>query len=120
MAAFFAAPYFCFGQTGQAATRTARQTRNLLAERDRWFPWGVAAFATGAATYFALPFEPSVQVALMLAAAGWALLLASRRNLVIGLRFLCILVACAGSGFGAAKLRTETIAAPSLRVIPEH
>jgi len=86
--------------------------RNLAAEQERWLAWYVAAFGAGIATYFALPVEPSLGMAVLAAAAailcGWA----KPRSAGTGLRFLCAMLAAGGLGFGAAKLRTYRIDAP--------
>lgn len=84
----------------------------LAAEEDRWFVWRAAAFAAGIVAYFGLHTEPSLALALGVALAGLAVAALGRRADRIGIRFLCALVAAAGLGFGAAKLRTDSIAAP--------
>jgi len=87
--------------------------RCLAAEGERWFPWCVVAFGAGIAIYFTLKTEPSEAAA---AAAGLAALLcgaagSSRGTLT---RFLCLLIACGGLGFAAAKLRTWRVDAPAI------
>jgi len=84
----------------------------LEAERERWFPWSVAAFGSGIAAYFGLGSEPSwlIAGAIVVASAVLALLGLVSSNTIM--RFACALVAAAGLGFAAGKLRTERVAAP--------
>ena len=84
----------------------------LAAEQERWFPWSVAAFAGGIAAYFGLSAEPSliitaavVVLSIVLGGIGFV-----STNTVV--RFACALVAAAGLGFGAGKLRTARVDAP--------
>ncbi len=89
-----------------------RISQRLAAEEERWFPWCVAAFGAGVVLYFGLQTEPSNAVA---GAAGLAALAISFRGGKSGttiLRFLCALIAAAGFGFAAAKLRSDRVAAP--------
>jgi competence protein ComEC len=104
------ASVFAFGKSPRDLATALSET--LAAEEDRWFPWSVVAFAAGIAAYFGLSFEPSLIVAgaavLMSAAFGWFARISS--NTLI--RFACALIAAAGLGFAAAKIRTERVDAP--------
>ena len=84
----------------------------LERERHRWFVWVPVAFGGGIAGYFALPHEPGLPTVLALSLMAAGLVLASRhRPLLHGLAFAVLAMAL---GFGAAKLRTETVRAPVL------
>lgn len=86
----------------------------MLADRIRWPLWLPFVLAGGIGVYFALPEEPSAAlgwgVAALALLAGFGA--AMSRNLA--LRALLSVVAAAGLGFGAAKLRTESVRAPVL------
>jgi len=84
----------------------------IAAERDRWFPWAIACFGFGSILYFALSFEPPLWLALAILAMGSATSLAARGSGTLLPRFLCLCLAAVCFGFGAAKLRTEIVAAP--------
>lgn len=92
------------------------------AERARWSLWIPIALATGAGGYFALPIEPGLGWALATAgialAAGWFAVAVESA----GTRILLALVAALALGFGAARFRTEMVAAPVLahRIGPVH
>lgn len=84
----------------------------LERERHRWFVWVPVAFGGGIAGYFTLPHEPGLPTVLALSLMAAGLVLASRnRPLMHGLAFAALAMAL---GFGAAKLRTETVRAPVL------
>ncbi|MEO1206222.1 MAG: ComEC/Rec2 family competence protein [Pseudomonadota bacterium] len=93
------------------STLLAPITNVLEHERSRWVLWTPLAFASGAAAYFGLPFEPQ-----------WPLLLAiliASIGLMIGMRHAatltyctCAILALAGFGFLAGKLRNESVRAP--------
>lgn len=87
---------------------------NLAAEQDRWFPWTVAAFAGGIGVYFALADEPSRATAIVAALVGVFLFGLGARSSATMLRFACAALAASSFGFAAAKLRTETVAAPAI------
>ena len=85
---------------------------NIIAERDRWFPWAVVAFAGGSLGYFALKTEPSNARAGLILCAGAALVCIAARSSSPGKRFLCTLLMACCLGFSAAKLRAELVTAP--------
>jgi competence protein ComEC len=84
----------------------------VSAERDRWFPWSVAAFAAGSVIYFSLNAEPSILFAILITSTGVGLVLLFRASPTLPKRFLCVLLGAACFGFSAAKLRTEIVDAP--------
>lgn len=85
---------------------------NLSREQDRWFPWAVAAFGSGIATYFALPNEPPISVPIV-ATAGAALCLSTRRYISsVPVTFLMLLGAFGALGLSDAQLRTRIVEAP--------
>ena len=84
----------------------------INAQRGALFPWVPVAFGTGVATYFALRFEPSQTVWLVIAAAAAALGLAIMR---LGQRApILIALALVLAGFGVAAWRTHSVAEPVL------
>jgi competence protein ComEC len=85
---------------------------NIVAERDRWFPWAVVAFAAGSLCYFALKTEPSVYFAGSIFSAGMAFGFVAARASTPEKRFFCTLLVACCFGFSAAKLRTEWVSAP--------
>jgi competence protein ComEC len=87
---------------------------SLAAEQDRWFPWGVVAFAAGDGLYFNLSVEPAMWLAIVAAILSLAALGAGWRVNAIGLRCCCAAVAALGLGFAAAKVRTEMATAPTI------
>src|SRR5688572_19820146 len=87
-------------------------SRTLAAEQERWFPWCVAAFAGGIAAYFGLRIEPSLGATGTIAAAAAVAAVLGRVSTNTLVRFACALVAAAGLGFAAGKLRTERVDAP--------
>ncbi len=86
--------------------------RGWTAEQDRWPLWLPVALGAGAGLYFALPFEPPGVVGWATLAAGLALLLLAAW--APRARLLLALVAALLLGFGAAKLREVSAAAPVL------
>jgi competence protein ComEC len=96
--------------TPSALLESAR--RSLAAEQDRWLPWAVVAFAGGDAFYFSLSSEPSLWLAVALALLSVACMAIVLRAGGVSLRFFCAMLAATGLGFGAAKLRTDMVAAP--------
>lgn len=86
----------------------------VTAEEERWFPWAVAAFGTGAALYFALPDEPGAWLVPVGAGLGLVLLIAAWRSPIAIGRFAAVVAAALILGLGAAKLRAERVAAPIL------
>jgi competence protein ComEC len=79
-------------------------------ERGRWFFWIPVFFGAGIATYFALPEEPPLLLAVAGLMASLALRIFMRGSLLLFLLGSIVLaVAC---GFAAAKLRALWVAAP--------
>lgn len=91
----------------------ARLAAELPAQLERWVLWAPVAFGAGAGTYFALPREPSLALALGLLALALASGAAAMRW--AGGRALGVLVLLAAfgvAGFSAAKLRAWRVGAP--------
>ncbi len=88
--------------------------RALVAERDRWALWLPVALACGIGVYFALPFEPPAAIALTFGAAGVLVAFAAVLSPELAVKAFLALAAALLIGFGVAKLRTETVAAPVL------
>jgi competence protein ComEC len=86
----------------------------LIEERERWALWLPVLFGAGIGTYFALPFEPKRALVAALACWSIAALVASGAITHAFLRSCCIGCAVLLLGFCAAKLRTESVAAPVL------
>jgi competence protein ComEC len=84
----------------------------FVGERDRWALWLPVAFGIGIGIYFALPFEPALSLVLVVVAGAAALIAASCFFDHALLRVLGIGVATLFLGFGLAKWRCETVAAP--------
>jgi competence protein ComEC len=85
-----------------------------LGERVRWPLWLPVGLGTGIGLYFALPFEPSVTIAVL--SGGSAIcfaMLAAWSGSSFARAFLALLAAIA-FGFAVAKARTEFVAAPVL------
>ena len=72
----------------------------------------MASFVAGIGVYFALLSEPSLWLAGAAFSAGSLAAAAGMRSATTMLRFACAVLAAACFGFSAAKLRTETVAAP--------
>jgi competence protein ComEC len=85
-----------------------------LAERERWVLWLPVAFGTGIALYFALPGEPSSLLGLALGGSGLLLAIASIGTEASASRAALSFVAAVLIGFGLAKHRTDSVAAPVL------
>jgi competence protein ComEC len=103
------------GFAGEHAARSsilATLARQLEAEHDRWFLWLPVLFGSGIATYFLLPVEPSMLVAVLAAVAALALYLGGPRAGLAGPVSAAFLTATVG--LGVAKLRTEFVRAPVL------
>lgn len=84
----------------------------LLSEHDRWFLWTPVLFGIGIFCYFRLSLEPNALAALMPALAVMGLAPVLRRG---ALAMIAVNGAIAITlGFGAAKVRTEWVAAPVL------
>jgi len=98
---------------------TARQfslgalLRDQLAKQAaRAFVWFVAAFAAGAALFFAWRNDPSLWVTAGVLASGVGLF--ALRGRVYGARFAALVVIFMGLGHGAAAWRTARVATPLL------
>ncbi|GAA0572043.1 ComEC/Rec2 family competence protein [Rhizomicrobium electricum] len=95
---------------------------HAAAERTRAGLWIPVALATGAGSYFTLPFEPGLgwvpMAAVFAVAFGWLAAVAE----TTGTRIAFALIAAFVLGFGAARLRTDVVAAPILshRMGPIH
>ncbi len=88
--------------------------RAALAERDRWPLWLPVGFGTGIGLYFALPFEPSLAWAGVVALAGAAALFGFAGTVAAVPRIVLAALAVVAFGFALAKLRTEMVSAPVL------
>jgi len=88
--------------------------RCASADRDRLVLWLPVAFGTGIALYFALPFEPSGTLGFAFAAAGVLLAAAALGTESTALRAVLAGVAVILIGFGMAKHRADSVAAPVL------
>jgi competence protein ComEC len=86
----------------------------LLAERDRWPLWIPVVLALGIGIYFALPDEPQTTIAYGLGLAGLMIALSALLTRGTLARVALAGVAAVLIGFGVAKLRTESVAAPAL------
>jgi len=83
-----------------------------LAQTDRWSLWAPVAFGIGAAIYLALPAEPLTIVGLGALAVAGLLFLGVKWSPHRAATVMLVLAACALAGFGAAKLRTQSVRAP--------
>lgn len=88
--------------------------RALTAERDRWALWLPVGLGAGIGLYFALPFEPAAGLTFALGAGGLLAAAAACLSPELALQAVLALAASLLIGFAAAKLRTETVAAPVL------
>jgi competence protein ComEC len=95
---------------------------HAAAERTRASLWIPVALAAGAGSYFTLPFEPGLGWVAVVAAFALVLGWLAAKVEKPGTRTALALVAAFVLGFGVARLRTETVAAPILthRVGPIH
>lgn len=95
-----------------AVVLARRLAAALLGEHDRWFLWTPVLFGIGIFFYFRLSWEPNALAALMPALAVLGLAPVLRRG---ALAMITVNGAIALTlGFGAAKVRTEWVAAPVL------
>ncbi len=88
---------------------------HALAERERWPLWLPAGFGTGIGLYFALPIEPSIAEGAGIAFAGLVCATLSARMMQISVRVLLAMLAVVAMGFGYAKWREASVAAPVLQ-----
>jgi competence protein ComEC len=84
----------------------------LEAEQDRWFLWLPVMFGLGVITYFYLPTEPLLSVALIPLAVALVISIVWREG--VGSIIVGGAVLAASLGFGLAKLRTEIARSPVL------
>lgn len=83
------------------------------AQLERWVLWAPVAFGAGAGSYFALPREPSLALALgLLVLAAVSAIAAWRWAGGRAVGVLVLLAAFGLAGFSAAKLRSWRVAAP--------
>ncbi len=95
--------------------RSARSALSaaVMAQAEHWFLWAPVFLGIGAAAYIGLRSEPSLLIALSPAVVSIALALLARWKAIgRGISILALLAAFAGTGFAAAKIRTELLAAP--------
>jgi competence protein ComEC len=85
-----------------------------LAERERWPLWLPVGFGTGIGVYFALPREPSVAIAAAISAIGLLCAVLSTRPWHSAVTVACAAVTAISLGFGYAKWREQSVAAPVL------
>ncbi|HSC19483.1 MAG TPA: ComEC/Rec2 family competence protein [Rhizomicrobium sp.] len=98
----------------RAPSLIGRVAQVALAERDRWPLWLPVAFGIGIALYFALPREPSSLLGWSLGASGLLLAVAAVGTEAPFGRAVLSFVAAVLIGFGVAKHRTDSVAAPVL------
>lgn len=84
----------------------------LLNERERWALWLPVALGAGIGIYFALPFEPARALVLISATGACVLIFMAFFDQHTVSRACCIGLATLLLGFGLAKWRCETVAAP--------
>jgi competence protein ComEC len=101
-------PYPFVSRTIQSLSKCA------LSERERWVLWLPVAFGIGIALYFGLPREPPPFVGVALGASGVLLAVAAAGTESPFARALLGGVAAILLGFGVAKHRTDSVAAPIL------
>ena len=85
----------------------------VAAQSSRWRLWAPVAFGGGAAIYFGLRVEPPLWPLLTLTLAtvvAW--LWVRRRGVARVWTWSLLIAACLTGGLAAAKIRTETVAAP--------
>jgi len=97
-----------FGETFSVLGATA------LEERERWPLWLPVALGIGIAIYFALPIEPALGCAGIVALAAVACVFGVSGSEHAALRALLSLLAATSLGFAIAKIRTEIVSAPAL------
>jgi competence protein ComEC len=101
------------GDVGAMLRRLAEGAgASFVAERDRWTLWLPALLGAGIGAYFLLSVEPPLWLGAALPAAALVGAVALRRR--PALRLLGFWLTVAALGFGAAELRTATVAAPVL------
>ena len=101
---------------------------NAAEERERWPLFAPVVMGCGVGIYFALPAEPGLWPALVIAAAGGALAFAGFRRYQAGagrfgpgLVVAGLIAALLGAGLAVATIRTLVVAAPVLeRPLPRR
>lgn len=96
----------------KAAHSLRRLWAELADQAERWTLWAPVSFGLGAAGYLTLRWEPALWIAIAVAVPPIVLAVALRRLGRTGAGLLAALVAFAGAGFLAAKIRSERVAAP--------
>ena len=97
----------------RAADSLARLSGEFAAQENRWTLWSPVAFGLGAAGYMTLKVEPPFWLALAVAGIAAAGAWAPRRRFGTGGAVVAAtLLAFAATGFFAAKLRADRVAAP--------
>jgi len=79
-------------------------SEDLRTDTDRWIPWLPVVFGAGITVYFALPAEPPLWIAFLIAFALFALFSMAQKWDLLFFLFGILLVATLG--FGSAQLRT--------------
>ena len=97
-----------------AIAAPAALRRAMLAERERWALWLPVALGAGVGVYFALPFEPSLALAVGLGTAGLLVAAAAALSPETALRASFSILAALLIGFSAAKIRTDHVGAAVL------
>ena len=96
-----------------AAHSLAGLPAEFAAQAKRWTLWSPVAFGLGAAGYMTLKVEPAFWLALVVAGLAVGVAVALRRRRDVGLLIVGVtLLAFAATGFFAAKLRSDRVAAP--------
>jgi competence protein ComEC len=84
----------------------------FVAEQHRWVLWLPVGIAVGIAIYFALSFEPALPLTIIVAGSALCAMIGASFDLHPFAKAALGLLAAACIGFTAAKIRTETVAAP--------
>jgi competence protein ComEC len=84
------------------------------AERERWALWLPVAMGAGVGIYFALPAEPSRAAAIVAGLVALVLATFALRSSHDGARAIASVLAALLIGFGVAKWRADSVAAPIL------
>jgi len=93
-----------------------------LSEQPRWALWLPVGLAGGIGLYFGLAMEPAIPATIAVAALALFGIVTARSARNPFLRALLALLAAVAIGFCAAKMRTQTVAAPVVphRIGPVH
>ncbi len=99
--------------SGNPLSRAVRSVVRLVElESDRWFLWVPVFFGAGIGLYFALPVEPAVYSIIVALCITLSLSIAARNSAFVW--SVCVACFCASLGFTDARLRTLSVAQPSL------